>query len=313
MNIPSIPVLRAFIEVARCNSFTRAADTLCLTQSAVSKQVQTLEEQLGCRLFVRSGKTLTLTPAGHAYLAHANDALAMLQEGRAIAQEVAGEKAPASAVEISASPAFASYWLIPRLPGFRERAPGTRLIVRPRLPDFSPVTERFDLEVRVGAGRWPDARAIRLLGREMALVASPELLGDTRATLRQLQGLPVLHRAQRGYDWREWSASAAPGWNPRAGAGLLFEGFSVLIPAVVAGLGVAICPLFLVLDQLEAGRLVRPLGECVRTRYAYHAVLPTGASHGAARDRFLDWMLVESETTQMRIQKHLDSWHSMEE
>src|SRR5690606_17797062 len=126
----------------------------------------------------------------------------------------------------------------PRLPGFRERAPGTRLIVRPRLPDFSPVTERFDLEVRVGAGRWPDARAIRLLGREMALVASPELLGDTRATLRQLQGLPVLHRAQRGYDWREWSASAAPGWNPRAGAGLLFEGFSVLIPAVVAGLGV---------------------------------------------------------------------------
>jgi len=58
MNIPSVPVLRAFIEVARCNSFTRAADTLCLTQSAVSKQVQALEEQLGCRLFVRSGKLL---------------------------------------------------------------------------------------------------------------------------------------------------------------------------------------------------------------------------------------------------------------
>jgi len=180
MNIPSVPVLRAFIEVARCNSFTRAADTLCLTQSAVSKQVQALEEQLGCRLFVRSGKLLALTPAGYAYLAHASDALAMLQDGMAIAQEVAGEKTPAAAVEISASPAFASYWLIPRLPGFRERAPGTRLAVRPRLPDFSPVTERFDLEGRGGAGRWPDARAIRLLGREMALVASPDLLG-TRA------------------------------------------------------------------------------------------------------------------------------------
>lgn len=304
----SLSALRAFVEVARSQSFTRAAETLCVTQSAVSKQVQVLEHQLGFRLFLRSRRALLLTPAGSAYLAYAADAVATLEEGKAIGQEVAGQKGTGSAVEISSSPAFAAHWLVSRLPRFLASSPSTRLSLRPRLPDMSPVTERFDIEVRVGGGRWPDARATYLLGREMALVASPGLLAGRRIrSHHDLDGLPVLQRAQRGYDWKEWSEHAAPDWRREGPEQLLFEGFSVLVPAVVAGCGLAICPLFMVLDELQSGRLVRPLRECVNTRYAYYAVVPAGAGRNAARDRLLDWMLAESQLTQSRLQSYLDN------
>lgn len=310
MSHPSTSTLRTFVEVARCQSFTRAAETLCLTQSAVSKQIQSLEEQVGTRLFVRHDKSVGLTASGRAYLAHASEALATLDRGRAAAQMAAGDKEPAASVEIATSPAFAAQWLVPRLQGFRALAPHTRLVLRPRLPDRTPPSERFDLEVRVGAGRWADGRATYLMGREMALVASPGLVGRQPVPWSELQALPLLQRAQRGYDWSEWGATMAPGWRPPASTGLLFEGFSVLVPAVVAGLGLAICPLFLVIDQLDNGTLVRPLGECVHSREAFHAVLRAGAAAPTVCDRLLGWLHGEARQTNLRIQRHLAASHS---
>jgi DNA-binding transcriptional LysR family regulator len=283
-----------------------------VTQSAVSKQVQMLEHQLGFRLFQRSRRALLLTPAGSAYLTYAADAVAILEEGKAIGQEAAGGKTTGSAVEISTSPAFAAHWLVSRLPRFLTSSPGTQLRLRPRLPDFSPVTERFDVEVRVGGGRWPDARATYLLGREMALVSSPSLLAGRRiASWKDLDGLPVLQRAQRGYDWKEWSEMAAPDWRRPGPEQLLFEGFSVLIPAVVAGCGLAICPLFLIMDELLNGSLVRPLNNCVHSRHAYHVVIPAGAGRNSARDRLVDWMLSEAYLTQRKLQSYLEMTHSI--
>lgn len=310
MSHPSTSTLRTFVEVARCQSFTRAAETLCLTQSAVSKQIQSLEEQVGARLFVRRDKSLSLTASGRAYLSHASEALAMLDQGRAAAQIAAGDKEPAASVEIATSPAFAAQWLVPRLQGFRALAPHTRLVLRPRLPDRAAPSERFDLAVRVGAGRWADARATYLMGREMALVASPSLVGRQALSWTELQAFPLLQRAQRGYDWAEWGATMAPGWRTPASTSLLFEGFSVLVPAVTAGLGLAICPLFLVIDQLDNGTLVRPLGECVHSREAFHAVLPAGTSTHATCDRLLGWLHGEAQQTNQRIQQHLAAPHS---
>jgi DNA-binding transcriptional LysR family regulator len=307
----SISTLRAFLEVARFQSFTRAAETLCLTQSAVSKQVQMLEQHLGFALFHRARGALTLTAAGSAYLAHAAEAMATLAEGQALAQELVGEAASQWSVELSASPGFAAHWLVSRLPRFLSAHPGTRLTLRPRLPDFAPVSERFDVEIRLGAGRWPNARATYLLGREMALVASPALLDGRRISRAQdLAGLPLLQRAQRGYDWREWAASALPGFDSTQAQGLLFEGFSVLIPAVIAGCGLAICPLALVLEPLRNGQLVRPLRESIRSRHAYYAVVPADAGRNLARDRLLDWMAVQARESESDLQAWLQAQHS---
>ncbi len=305
MSTPSASSLKTFVEVARSQSFTRAAATLCLSQSAVSKQIQALEAQVGARLFVRRDKSLGLTASGRVYLSHASEALALLDQGRAAAQMAAGEKEPDASVEIATSPAFAAQWLVPRLQGFRALAPQTRLVLRPRLPDCAPQSERFDLEVRVGAGRWADARSAYLLGREMALVASPGLVGRQPLAWQELQGFPLLQRAQRGYDWVEWGSTMAPGWWPPGSTSLLFEGFSVLVPAVTAGLGLAICPLFLVIDQLESGTLVRPLGECLHSRESFHTVLPASGSASTTRDRLFDWLHGEAQQTNQRIQRYL--------
>ncbi len=298
----STACLRAFVETARWQSFTRAAETLCLTQSAVSKQVQMLEQQVGARLLRRSRQGLSLTPAGNAFLPHASEALATLAEGEARARQLAGHERAGGSVELSASPGFAAHWLIPLLPRFVTAAPATQLVLRPRMPDFAPETERFDLEIRLGRGRWPDSQATYLLGREMALVASPELLaGRSVRGPDDLAGLPLLQRAQRGYGWDEWAEGAAPRWDRRAAPELLFEGFSVLIPAAIAGCGLAVCPLFLVLDALERGQLVRPLGECVTGSSGYYAVVGAAAGRNSARELLLQWLLAQARETSARV------------
>lgn len=298
--------LRVFIEVARSGSFTRAADTLCVSQSAISKRIQSLEEQLGLELFIRTGKRLHLSPAGDVYLAHVNDAMALLESGQGLAREVAGQHLSPHSLEISASPAFATHWLIPRLPGFIQLNPVSKLSVRPRLPDLASANERFDIEIRLGAGRWPNARSHYLLGREMALIASPELIGGRRIrSVRDLHGLPLLRRAQRGYDWHEWAQAKAPDWEAYLQADTVFEGFSVLIPAIRAGLGLGICPLFMVMDELRSGSLVRPLQEQVLSQSAYYVVLPKSTANPHAQHRFLEWLQEQANATQMVLNSYL--------
>jgi LysR family transcriptional regulator, glycine cleavage system transcriptional activator len=304
--VTSTASLRAFVETARWQSFTRAAETLFLTQSAVSKQVQILEQQVGAQLFRRSAKGLSLTPAGSAYLTHACEALATLEAGEARARQLTGGPPAAGTVELSASPALAAYWLIPLLPGFVSASPTTRILLRPRMPDFQRASERFDLEIRLGRGRWTEGHARYLLGQEMSLVASPRLLaGRSVKSPQDLTGLPLLQRAQRGYEWSEWAEAAAPRWDRSGCPELLFEGFSVLVPAVIAGCGLAICPLFMVIDALQRGELVRPLGECVTSASAYYAVTPTSSSRNLALEHLLEWLLAEAARTSERVHGYL--------
>jgi DNA-binding transcriptional LysR family regulator len=122
---------------------------------------------------------------------------------------------------------------------------------------------------------------------------------------QDLGGLPLLQRAQRGYGWDEWAEAAAPHWDRSRSPELLFEGFSVLIPAAIAGCGLAVCPLFLVLDALERGELVRPLGECVLGASAYYAVVPAGASRNAAREQLLQWLLQQAQASSARVDRLL--------
>ncbi|MFC3338650.1 LysR substrate-binding domain-containing protein [Paracandidimonas soli] len=304
----SVAELKAFIEVARSGSFTRAAETLCVSQSAISKRIQSLEEALDIALFIRTGKKLSLSAAGNVYLTHANEALALLESGHGLAREVAGQEAMASApLEISASPAFATHWLIARLPDFHRLYPSCPLSVRPRLPDLASTSERFDIAIRLGAGRWANARSHYLLGREMALVASPALLRQHRIrSIQDLQGLPLLHRAQRGYDWHEWAQAMAPGQHIPMQANMVFEGFSVLIPAIKAGLGFGICPLFMVQSELQSGELARPFMEQVSSRFTYHVVLPKSTSNTHVRDRFLVWLKEQADTSRDELTLYLD-------
>ncbi len=169
--LPPLDALRAFEAAARHLSFTRAAEQLFITQSAVSKQVQALESALAVRLFERKTRALLLTAAGERLQRAVAAAFAEL---RAATADLSGGDEPT--VTLATTQAFASFWLIPRLAEFRRRHPGVdiRISADTRMVDL----ERggFDCAVRYLQDRQAPAGALRLFGESVLPVASPAYL-----------------------------------------------------------------------------------------------------------------------------------------
>ncbi len=279
--------LRVFVAAAQRLNFSRTAEDLHLTQSAVSKHVQALEHKLGVALFKRTPTGLRLTYAGAVYRDKVATALTLLDEADA---EVAHPDARVN-LNIAVSPSFAQYVLIPRLPAFFAQHPKVRLDIRPRLMSPREQGERFDAEIQLHTGHVSGMQCQYLCGHAMALVAAPALLQGRRlAAPQDLSGFTLLKRAQRGYGWDDWRAAMAPDWAGPGPQAPQYEGFSVLMPALLHGLGAAIVPLCLVADQLRDGSLVRPFGESVEGRYGYHLMLPQPHAGGLYLRSFCDWV-----------------------
>jgi DNA-binding transcriptional LysR family regulator len=283
----SLTSLRIFLAAARHLNFSRAAEQLSLTQSAVSKHIQSLETRLAVSLFKRTSTGLRLTYAGALYLERVSAAMRLIDEADAI---VARPDARV-ALNIAVSPSFAQFCLIPGLREFFDAHPDIRINLRPRLLYGRDKAERFDAEIQLHTGHMAGMTTQYLCGREMALVGAPSLF--SRRTVRGIDDLahvPLLKRAQRGYGWDEWKADMAPGWPGPAATAPEYEGFSVLMPAVAHGLGVAITPLCMVVDALRAGQLQRPFGESVEGRYAYYLMRPRPDVGGPYLDAWCEWI-----------------------
>ncbi|MVW78122.1 LysR substrate-binding domain-containing protein [Bordetella sp. 02P26C-1] len=284
----SLVTLRIFLAAARTLNFSRCADKLNITQSAVSKHIGALESRLGVALFKRLPNGLRLTHAGAIYHERVSAALRLLDEADALVAHPMSRVA----LNIAVSPSFAHSCLIPTLSEFFALHPGVRVNIRPRLLYGRDQVERFDAEIQLHTGHVAGMSAEYLCGHEMTLVAAPQLLA--RCPIRMIEDLnqvPLLRRAQRGYSWDEWRAEIAPLWpGPSAGEAPEYEGFSVLLPAVMHGLGAAIVPMVLVREQLRAGTLVRPLGEVVESRYGYYLMRPRPNVGGAYVDAFCEWL-----------------------
>ncbi|HTK02020.1 MAG TPA: LysR family transcriptional regulator [Bordetella sp.] len=283
----SMTSLRIFLAAARHLNFSRAAEQLHLTQSAVSKHIQALETRLGASLFKRTATGLRLTHAGALYLERVSAAVRLLDEADAV---VARPDARV-ALNIAVSPSFAQFCLIPGLREFFDAHPEIRINLRPRLLYGRDKAERFDAEIQLHTGHMAGMATQYLCGREMALVGAPSLFERSPVhRLEDLADVPLLKRAQRGYGWDEWKADMAPSWPGPAATAPEYEGFSVLMPAVLNGLGVAIAPLCMVADALRAGQLRRPFGESIEGRYAYYLMRPRPDVGGPYLDAWCDWI-----------------------
>jgi len=161
--LPSLNGLRAFECAARHMSFTRAAEELNVTQTAISHQIRRLEDELGVRLFMRSKDGLTLTDEGNAYFPGVRSAFLELRHSTERLQEVNNQ----SVLTISTLVSVASKWLLPRLPSFREAHPeiDVRISALTRLVDFRKVG--IDAAIRYGKGEWPGLRADWLMSDEI--------------------------------------------------------------------------------------------------------------------------------------------------
>ena len=269
--LPPLKALPAFEEAARLLSFSAAARELNLTHGAISRQMKSLETHLGVRLFRRLNRRIELTDAGAAFLPAARTALDVV-EASAARLSAATRQGP---LVVSCLPTFMMRWLIPRLYDFNARHPAidVRLSASSAPVDF--VRDGVDVAIRVGAGPWPEGiEAHAFVNEEIGPVCSPALA--KRRKLRRPSDLgqhTLLHTETRADAWPDWLAR-----NKTTGVdsakGQRFEHFYFLLEAAVAGLGVAVAPRPLVMEDLKLGRLVAPFG-FVKSGRQYCLIYPT--------------------------------------
>lgn len=284
--LPSLSALRAFEAAARLGSAKRAAAELSVTPAAISHQVRQLEDELGLALFVRRPRQLLVTPQGQALQRGLTGAFG------AMLAAVDRVRAPQRrSLTLSATPAVASRWLVPRLPQLREACPGLDLRIHVSHEPVALDGVEADAAIRYGSGHWPGLLAHKLFDNVFAPVCSPILaLRDPRELPRHT----LLHFAPPGarsapVDWPAWQRRArVTGLD--AGIGPVFSDETHTISAALAGQGVALMSLALVADELRAGSLVQPFGPQLQAE-PFHLVYAEDRREDCWLTTLRDWIL----------------------
>ena len=286
-DLPSLIALQAFEAALRHESFSRAAEELYRTQGAVSRQIASLEKQLGAELFRREPPRVVPTPAAIRY---GRKVRAILERLAAATLEM-HSAADGGVLELAILPTFGTRWLIPRTRDFYRSEPGVLLHLSTRIGLFDFEVELLDAAVHYGAGHWPGAELERLFEEEVVVVCSPELAAESDwSEPGALIDAPLLQLETRLPAWGEWFAAHGHGAAPVRGAAR-FEHHLMVIQAAIAGLGVALLPSFLVHAELERGELVEPLpGTRATFDKAYWLAYPERSLDLPAFERFRGWL-----------------------
>ena len=301
--IPSTQALACFEAAARHESYTRAAQELALTQSAVSRQIIALEEQLGVQLFKRSRHGVVLTPAGHQYSQQVAQWLQGIERGTL---DIMAHQGAGGAISIAAVPTFATRWLLPRLPQFLQQHPGVVVHIDVQTRPFAFAERPVDAAIYTGtpeqARQWPGTQATWLMDEVIVPACSPRLLepatqrGRGRAyqpvAPQVLAELPLLQQSTRPDGWRQWFEAAGVE-APHALDGPRYELFSMLAVAAASGMGVALIPPMLIEDELARGELVVACRQPLKGSRAYYWMTPLvaeGAPMPAALGAFATWL-----------------------
>jgi len=293
-DLPSLDLLKGFEAAARTLSFTKAAAELFVTQSAISRQVKTLEDQLGVALFRRRHRELRLTEEGQTLYKTAGEVLRLLRD-------VAGRLGarPAGMLTVTTTVSFAALWLVPRLNEFRRVHPGIdmRLAATNEIQDLE--REGIDVAIRYCTPKAAGTNAVRLFGELVFPVCSRSLLAGRRlGSPRDLSGQVLLHYddPERRYPWLSWEVwfelTQTQGVKP---SGMLrFSHYDQLMQAAIEGQGIALGRSRFVAKWVKQGKLILPFGK----RYmcspaesrAYFLVPSPRAAARAEVVKFAQWL-----------------------
>jgi LysR family glycine cleavage system transcriptional activator len=297
--LPPPHTLRAFESAAEHLSFTKAAQKLHLTQSAVSQQIRQLEDELGCPLFRRVGRALVLTEAGRILYSGVGRALTILRDTVDRLDRARSLKR----LVVSVLPSFGTKWLVPRLHRFLQREPEVRLTIIPstELVDFA--TDDVDVALRWSNGHHPGFYSKLVLSESEFPVCAPDLL-QRRGPLSapsELLSWPFL--ADVTHDmWSAWLACVGIEVTPPAPVAS-YDDASDLIQAAISGQGVALARSALVAEDLLAGRLVTPVDRELVTERAYYLVCPQETAHSSWVLAFERWLAEESALTTQSLER----------
>ncbi len=271
-------------------SFTKAAEELSVTQTAVSHQIRRLEAELGVALFLRLNGGLALSEDGQAYLPGVRAAFQALR----YSTEQLLESRDKSVLTISTLVSFASKWLLPRLPSFQQAFPAidVRISAPTERVDFR--KDAIDAAIRYGRGDWKGLRADFLMSDEVFPVCSPALAQTLCApadlanhTLLQVSGVTA-------GDWGAWLRAAGQPLQLAEGPRMTFDLAMMAVQAAVDGQGVCIGRSTYVEDDLRAGRLVAPFGLRLKDELGFYLVTPHETAESKKIVAFRTWLLALS-------------------
>ncbi|MGA6108529.1 LysR substrate-binding domain-containing protein [Pseudomonas solani] len=292
--IPALNALKAFEIAGSTGSFTRAAEQLNVTQSAVSRQVRQLEEQIGEELLIRRHHHLELTRAGRKLL----DALNQSFDRIELAVRAIQQKSHLNRLRVNAPPTFTSRWLLPRLGRLREQHPELELSITTRLQDSLAETGTLDCAIRFGNGEWEQLDATLLMQERHIAVCSPGLLASVQGNgeapdLERMTLLHVLASEDRRYQtWQHWlDATGIRGVDTRGG--YEFDLLDLAIRAALDGLGITIADWHMVTRELAAGQLTQVLNVHVEGHQSYWLVTRPEQAESAALRTFQAWLQQE--------------------
>jgi LysR family transcriptional regulator, glycine cleavage system transcriptional activator len=296
-NLPHLAFFQGFEAAARTLSFTKAAEELFVTQSAVSRQIKALEDNLGLKLFERRPRSVTLTDNGQALYRIATEVLDRLQT----ATDRLRAETRARQLAITTTTGFASLWLIPRLRRFTALHPDVDVRISATTDALNLERSLIDLAVRYCRPESVPEGAIRLFGEEMVPVCSRTLLRDKTRPLKRPHDLAhhtLLHFDYAGaeamyIDWGTWLTALGIGELKSAGA-LHFSQYEQMIQAAISGQGVALGRQPLVSDLIQSGALIAPFKQALVGSRAYF-IVESRLSAGKPQVReFAAWLLAEA-------------------
>ncbi|MEF7617410.1 transcriptional regulator GcvA [Aquincola sp. MAHUQ-54] len=290
--IPPLNPLRVFEAVARTENLTAAAQQLHVTQSAVSRQIATLEEYLGLQLFKRERHGVSLTRAGQTYADQILPAFDVIAD----ATDKLTKSSRQGALRVRTYTTFATKWLVPRLARFREQHPNIEIRITNAVPDVDFDRDMVDVAVQFGDGRWPDVRAELLFFDEIEPVCSPEYLAEHAPNAKYPESLlrqRLLESRYRRTDWSDWLQAAGLADEAKASERMSFGSTFLTWQAAADGLGLAMGQSALLGAELRSRKLVRPFARPLRREMGYYLVRPQQQRESRKVSVFRDWLLAE--------------------
>jgi len=276
-------ILPTFVIAARLENLRATAQQVHLTHGAVSQQIQQLEQAIGCPLFERRGRGLRLNAAGRELLTVAEPALLALQRGIGRVRRIAASHS----LRISVLPSFAHYWLLPRLPAFRDACADIALDIDASLAVQDLAQGGFDAAIRIGSGRWPGLYAERIASGEVVPVASPALAQrEQKAFDSAALDVPLLEHDAT--PWRVWFQAHQQVDYGRQLA--LFNDAGLLIRAAEQSFGIALVKRLLAHDAVGDGRLVEMAAARRLGDGDFYLVWPQAAGLTPAVEQLLAWL-----------------------
>lgn len=289
--LPSLALLQAFEAAARLQSITGAAHELNLTQSAVSRQIRALEDQIGTQLFHREKQTIRLTLGGATYAREVREALQKISQ----ASMNLRANPHGGTLTLAILPTLGTRWLAPRLPQFLKTNPGITINLVTRLTQFNFADDSVDAAIHFGQTDWPGAKHCYLMGEEVIPACAPELLEEYAfKSAKDLLKAPLLHLTSRPDAWERYFIRSGVEFG--SVHGMLFDQFATAAQAASAGLGVALLPTFLVEDDFSDGRLVPALPAPMRSEEAYYLCWPGDMEDYEPLRLFRDWLAEQAQT-----------------